>query len=110
MGRKKALDENILTDSTYYILLALAIPKHGYAIMQEVSERSNETVEIGPASLYTILNKLQKNNLIELIEDSTDRRKCYKLTERGKEIIIHDIERRKKMVEYGEEVLNIIKG
>ena len=110
MGRKKALDDNILTDSTYYILLSLVVPKHGYAIMQEVSDKSNGIVEIGPASLYTILSKLQKNCLIELIEDNTDRRKCYKLTEKGKELIIQDIKRRRKMIEYGEEALNIIKG
>ena len=88
MARKKSLDDNILTDSTYLILISLAEPLHGYAIMQKVKEMSNGETEIGPASLYTIIKKLQTAELIMLIEQDDSRKKTYGLTQKGKEILI----------------------
>lgn len=110
LARGKALDEEILTDSTYYILLSLVYPIHGYVIMQKVQEVSQGQTVIGPASLYTILQKLQDAGLIELLEDDTDRRKTYRLTEKGKELIKKDLKRRILMVEQGKKVLNILEG
>jgi len=37
-----------LSESTTYILLALAEPRHGYAVMQWVAQASQDTVEVGP--------------------------------------------------------------
>lgn len=108
MARGKALDEDILTDSTYYILLTMAEPIHGYGIMQQVQEISKGEVVIGPASLYTILKKLQTADLIELLEDEEERRKNYRLTDKGKTILKKDIKRRITMVEYGKKALEII--
>lgn len=107
MARGKALDEEILTDSTYYILLALAKPNHGYGIMQDIELFSQGTVVIGPASLYTILKKLQTAELIELVADE-ERRKTYKLTQKGKDILQKDIRRRKVMVEHGMKVMKLL--
>lgn len=109
MARKKALEEDILTDSTYYILLTLVKPMHGYGIMQEIKELSNDKIDIGPASLYTILKKLQDGELIKL-DSNEDRRKTYILTDKGKELIKKDIERRKLMVSYGEKALKFLEG
>ena len=104
MARGKALDDEILTDSTYYILLALAKPNHGYGIMQDIEFFSKGTVVIGPASLYTILKKLQNAELIKLVADE-ERRKTYGLTSKGKNILQKDIQRRKMMLEHGLRVL-----
>ena len=108
MARGKALDEDILTDSTYYILLTMVEPIHGYAIMQQVQEISDGEVVIGPASLYTILKKLQTADLIELLEDEEERRKNYRLTDKGKSILKKDINRRIAMVEHGKKVLKYL--
>lgn len=108
MARNKALDDEILTDSTYYILLALVKPIHGYGIMQKVQEMSNGAMIIGPASLYTMLKKLQNADYIELLEDNEERRKTYALTTKGKEIIKKDINRRIAMVEQGKEILKFL--
>ncbi|MDU4892086.1 MAG: helix-turn-helix transcriptional regulator [Clostridium sp.] len=108
MARGKALDEDILTDSTYYILLTMVEPIHGYAIMQQVQEISEGEVVIGPASLYTILKKLQTADLIELLEDEEERRKNYRLTDKGKSILKKDINRRIAMVEHGKKVLKYL--
>jgi len=109
LARGKALDEEILTDSTYYILLTLIKPIHGYLIMQRVQELSNGDMIIGPASLYTILKKLQTAELIKLLDDE-ERRKTYVLTDKGKDIIKKDIIRRTAMVEHGKEALKFLEG
>lgn len=41
-----------LTETTYYTLLALAEPLHGYAIMQKVESMGKGSVRIGPGTLY----------------------------------------------------------
>ena len=108
MARGKALDEDILTDSTYYVLLTLVKPMHGYGIMQEINEYPNGEMVIGPASLYTIIKKLQSADLIQLLEDDEERRKTYILTSKGKKILKKDIKRRIIMVKHGEEALKYL--
>ena len=49
-----------LTESTFYILLTLQEPLHGYAVMQTVREISQGTVEIGPGTLYGAFTNLEK--------------------------------------------------
>ncbi|WP_348923001.1 PadR family transcriptional regulator [Enterococcus rotai] len=96
--------EDTLTDSTYLILLALLKPQHGYAIMKQVNVLTNGQVDIGPASMYTILKKLQKNEYITL-EDSNERKKTYLITEKGYDILQKDIERRKLLYQAGNRLL-----
>jgi DNA-binding PadR family transcriptional regulator len=110
VARGKALDEDILTDSTYYILLTLVKPMHGYGIMQEINEFSKSEMVIGPASLYTIIKKLQSADLIQLVEDDEERRKTYTLTLKGKKMLKKDIKRRIIMVRHGEEALKYLEG
>ncbi|WP_425429267.1 PadR family transcriptional regulator [Enterococcus silesiacus] len=96
--------EDTLTDSTYLILLALLEPQHGYAIMKEVNSLTNGQVDIGPASMYTILKKLQKSELITL-EESSERKKIYLITEKGLENLKRDIKRRKLLYQAGNRLL-----
>ena len=91
-----------LTDSVFYIMSALTEPRHGYAIMQLVEETTGWTFTIGPASLYTIVKKLMKDQYIELYDASDGRRKVYILTELGKEALVWDLERRKVMIQLAE--------
>lgn len=81
------------------------MPRHGYAVMSLVEELTDGQVVIGPASLYTIIKKLMKQSYIELVDESDSRRKVYQLTEKGREVLMVDIERRKKMVEFAIEGL-----
>lgn len=108
MARGKSLDEDILTDSTYYILLTLVEPIHGYGIMQKVQELSQGQFLIGPASLYTIIKKLLGADLIKLVASEDVRKKIYTLTSKGKEILKKDINRRSSMVEHGKEALKYL--
>jgi DNA-binding PadR family transcriptional regulator len=92
-----------LTESTCYILLALAEPMHGYALMQKVEAMSGGNVKIGPGTLYTAFSTLEKEGLIVKV-DERDRRKSYALTPKGKVVLREHIRRSEILVKNGREV------
>jgi len=74
-----------LTESTYYIMLTLIEPLHGYAVMQKVEEISKGTVKVGPGTLYGAFTALEKEKLIVKVKEEK-RRKSYVLTPKGKKL------------------------
>ena len=78
-----------LTEATYYIMLSLSNPLHGYGIMQKVEEMTKGSVKLGPGTLYGAINKLLKEDIIREVEDplGDSRRKCYILTSLGVAIV-----------------------
>ncbi|MDW0118297.1 PadR family transcriptional regulator [Sporosarcina thermotolerans] len=94
-----------LTDSVFYIMASLSEPRHGYAVMSLVEETTKGSFVIGPASLYTIIKKLLKEQFIVLQDESDSRRKVYVLTEIGRQALKADIARRKVMIEMAEKGL-----
>jgi DNA-binding PadR family transcriptional regulator len=89
-----------LTETTYYIMLALQQPAHGYLIMQKVEEMSLGDVRIAAGTLYGAIENLLKHQLIERIEsnDSSDsRRKVYALTDKGFQVLQLDAQRMSHM-------------
>lgn len=94
-----------LTHTTYYILISLTSPLHGYGIMQKVEELSEGEVNLGPGTLYGALGKLEKNGLIKKIsEEENDRRKSYIITALGMEISRMEFKRLKALVERSEHI------
>ena len=81
-----------LTESTAYILLALREPLHGYGVMQKVEVMSDNTVKIGPGTLYGAFSTLEVEGLITKAGEQ-DRRKLYVLTSKGREILSEHIRR-----------------
>ena len=75
-----------LTEVTFYILLSLYTPKHGYAVMQFVEEKTGGRLSLGAGTLYGALNSLQDKKWIEPYGDSEGRKKEYHITAQGKEI------------------------
>jgi DNA-binding PadR family transcriptional regulator len=92
-----------LTETTCYILLALAEPTHGYALMQKVEALSEGTVRIGPGTLYTAFATLEKEALIVKVAEQ-DRRKSYALTPKGRQVLKEHIRRSAILVKNGLEV------
>ena len=78
---KKAMD--ILTESMFYVLMALMNqPMCGIDIAAFREKRSGGEVLIGPATLYTILGKFEKEKMIE--ETEVDgRKRTYRVTAKG---------------------------
>ena len=77
-----------LTPVAFEILLALADgEQHGYRIMQEVNSRSGGAVTLHAGTLYRALARLLEQTLIEELAErpaeDDERRRYYRLTERG---------------------------
>ena len=93
-----------LTESTYYILLALVEPLHGYGVMQKVEVLSEGRVKIGPGTLYGAFQVLEKEGLIARAGEQ-DRRKIYLLTGKGRQVLEEQTERLKIMVRNGSAIV-----
>ena len=99
-------DSYALTESTYYILLSLLMPQHGYGIMQQTEEMSHGRVRLAAGTLYGALNTLcDKGWIIQLPVEDGSRRKEYKLTEKGRAILTQEVARLKELADNGERVL-----
>jgi len=98
-----------LSESTYYILLILLEPLHGYGVMQKVEKITGGQVMIGPGTLYGAFSTLEKEELIAL-EHVEARRKFYEITEKGKIVLFCQYERLKMMTENSRQLLEITKG
>jgi DNA-binding PadR family transcriptional regulator len=81
-----------LTEATYYIMLSLVEPLHGYGVMQKVEKISQGMVKVGPGTLYGVFSNLEKEGLIVKVTEE-DRRKCYALTPKGQLVLLRQIER-----------------
>ncbi|WP_434282388.1 PadR family transcriptional regulator [Clostridium botulinum] len=105
MPRKDSIDIGELTDSAFYILSSVIEEKHGYLIMKDIEKFTNNEVVIGPASLYTTLKKLLKAGLVELNPNENENKKIYKITNKGREMLIKEINRKKQMIKFAEDFL-----
>ncbi len=88
-----------LTETTYYILLSLNEPLHGYGIMQRVKELSRGSVDIAPGTLYGAIENLLKQKLIVFVsEDVEKRRKIYALSDLGRQVLVMDYRRMQELI------------
>ncbi len=92
-----------ITESTYYILLALLKPNHGYGVIQKVSELTNERVVLGAGTLYGAINNLLDKGLIILYSEDKESRKKkqYVITAKGKDILQNEIKRLEELISNG---------
>lgn len=103
MDRNKNLP---LTETVYYILLALLEPAHGYLIIQKIEELSSGDVRMAAGTLYGAIDNLLKAGFIQPVKSEDSRRKVYVITEEGKEILRLDFVRMKHMIEITGDRLN----
>ena len=93
--------EGPMTEAMYYVLLALSKPSHGYQLMTDIKEISGGRIEMGPGTLYGVLTRLLKENLLNIKKDD-GRRKTYELTMQGKMALKAEYQRLKLMLKDGE--------
>jgi len=89
----------------FHIMLSLAAgEQHGYGIMQDVLNRTTGKVRLWPATLYGSIKRLIE---AELIEESDERpapelddarRRYYRLTALGKQVLDAECERLQELV------------
>ncbi len=92
-----------ITESTYYILLAVLKPNHGYGIIQKVEELTNGRVILGPGTLYGAINTLLEKKWIILYSEEKDSRKKkeYLISEDGRKVLFQEIDRLKELIKNG---------
>lgn len=97
---KKSMDS--LTESMFYVLMAFCGgPMCGIDIAAEIERCTNGRLRIGPATLYTILGKFEKEKYIEeiLVEG---RKRTYKITEKGRAAYREELTRLRQCIEDAE--------
>jgi DNA-binding PadR family transcriptional regulator len=63
---------------------------HGYQILKDLTEQTNQMLVIEEGTLYPLLRKLEDENIIESKREETGRRrKYYNLTEYGRKVFNH---------------------
>ncbi|HVD91674.1 MAG TPA: helix-turn-helix transcriptional regulator [Vicinamibacterales bacterium] len=88
-----------LAPAVLHILIALGEgDRHGYAIMQEVSERTAGKVRMSPGTLYGSIRKMLDDGLIEELfhrgaHADDDRRRYYCVTKFGRAVAAAEAER-----------------
>ncbi len=92
-------DKNLpLTETIYYILLALLEPAHGYAIMQKVEQLSGGQVRLAAGTMYGAIENLLKKKLIVSLHSVDPRRKIYVISDLGKKVLLDDYRRMVNMI------------
>jgi DNA-binding PadR family transcriptional regulator len=91
---------NPLPSAAFQILLALADEDlHGYGIMRQVEEQTAGRMRLGPGTLYSSIQALLREKLIEEVdmrEDATpgqERRRYYRMTSAGRKLARSEAER-----------------
>jgi DNA-binding PadR family transcriptional regulator len=93
-----------LTPLAYQVLLSLAdADRHGYGIIREVADRTDGLVTIRTGTLYTMLQRLLEERLLEESdvrpeEGDDERRKYYRLTELGREVLAAETRRMEALI------------
>jgi len=92
-----------ISESYYYILLCLSKgDNHGYGIMQMTERLSGGEVKIGSGTMYGATSNMMKKGWIDEIistEPGVERRRLYRLTDSGREILHNEIVRLRRMLE-----------
>jgi DNA-binding PadR family transcriptional regulator len=94
-----------LTEVTFFILLALYTPNHGYGIMKFVEEKTHGRLILGAGSLYGAIKTLEKRNWIMCVDDGNTRKKEYIITKTGKEIVETEMNRLKSLIGIAEDIV-----
>ncbi|MBR4692866.1 MAG: helix-turn-helix transcriptional regulator [Oscillospiraceae bacterium] len=88
----------MLTEAMFYVLMAFRQgEKCGIDVSEWIERHTGGRVKPGPATLYTILGKFEKEKLIKetLVEG---RKRSYRITDKGLAAYEAELERLKKCV------------
>ena len=102
------IENMALTESTYYILLSLVSPQHGYGIMKQAEALSNGRVRLAAGTLYGALSAMvDKGWIRQLPVEEGSRKKEYQLTEKGRSVLDNEVARLRELADNGERILGM---
>jgi len=94
-----------LPPAVFHILIAIGDDdRHGYAIMQEVAERTGGRVHMSPGTLYGSIRRMLDDGLIEerfptsSAGDDDERRRYYRVTKFGRAVAAAEADRLSTLV------------
>jgi DNA-binding PadR family transcriptional regulator len=89
-----------MPSAAFQILLSLTdADLHGYGIMRQVEDQTGGRVRLGPGTLYSSIQALVEEGLIEEVDRSADaegnheRRRYYRLTTSGRKLARSEADR-----------------
>ena len=95
-----------LSPPVFQVLLSLCEgPMHGYAILTDIQDRTETTVQLGAGTLYAAIRRMSSAGMVEECdppsgEEVTDtRRRYYRLTDHGTEIARAEARRLRSLAE-----------
>jgi PadR family transcriptional regulator PadR len=81
------MTDRAMTEPAFLVLTALVgAPRHGYGIVGEVANLSQDRVQLKIGTLYGVLDRLVAEGLVELDREEIQQgrlRRYYRLTEEG---------------------------
>jgi DNA-binding PadR family transcriptional regulator len=93
----------------FLILLMLGrSDRHGYGIMQDITEHTEGRIELEAGSLYRTIRRLQDEGLLEesarrpAADLDDERRRYYRLTPFGKRVVAAEAARLRRLVRLAE--------
>jgi DNA-binding PadR family transcriptional regulator len=94
-----------LAPAVFHILVAVADrERHGYAIMQDVSARTDGALKLSPGTLYGTIKRLLEDGLIQELDERPDpehddtRRRYYRITAFGRKVAMAESARLTKLL------------
>ena len=81
-----------MTETAFYMLLSLQVPRHGYCIIKYVEELTEGRIKLGSGTIYGTINKMIKSEIIEVYDDS-DKKIVYVITDKGRALLAAEKER-----------------
>jgi len=94
-----------LAPASFHILISLAdADRHGYALIQNISDRTAGGVRLGAGTLYRTIQRLLEDGLIVELEDRPDpdeddeRRRYYRITLFGRAVARAEADRLAELV------------
>ncbi len=103
-----------ISPQVFHVLLSLALgEKHGYAIMANINIQTGGQIILGPGTLYGSLKRMADSNWIEECDPKTltkgedSRRKYYRLTSSGKNILNTELSRLEQTVKLARGLLGV---
>jgi DNA-binding PadR family transcriptional regulator len=104
MTRRSTNDFLPLKPVDLELLLALAgEDRHGYGLVQEISEHTNGLIVLDPGNLYRVIKRMLADGLIEESatrgpEPGEERRRYYRITAIGGRVLAAELERLRTLV------------
>jgi PadR family transcriptional regulator PadR len=111
-GLGMAADKGMVAGNTTMLILKLLEEKdlYGYQMIEELSQKSNDTFNLKAGTLYPILHGLENEGMVSSYDDNADSsrtRKYYHLTQKGKGLLV---DKQAEWTAYSKAVNQVLRG